>query len=462
MSTLSFARMATGSRVLALIAGCCFATAARADSLDGWWVSDGYGILLEIKGDQMKASEITAISCLPHWTAKGQAKTSEDAQAVFVLTQAPVNILLQPGRSADHKFLQSPGAASRVGLRRIMQPPPACDKPTANTPLNNFDIFWTTFEEHYPFFALHGVNWKEVRDKYRPRVTDKTTPDELFDIFKAMIKPLHDAHTAVRGPSPKQRYNGERKGTQPIDAETSQKIREIIETHYTHGKLKTWCNGRVSFGMLPDSIGYLRITAFAGYANRPGFDAQVQALEEALDQAFQDGAKLKGLVIDVRINHGGSDVLGVAVAARLATRDYLAFAKKARNDPSDPSQFTTPQETQVRVSTRPHFHGKVVLLTGSNTVSAGETFTMALMGRAPPVVRVGESTQGVFSDVLGRSLPNGFRFRLPNEIFLTQDGKAFDGPGIPPHVPIAVFPREDLAKGRDGCLENAKEILAGN
>jgi C-terminal processing protease CtpA/Prc len=151
----------------------------------------------------------------------------------------------------------------------------------------------------------------------------------------------------------------------------------------------------------------------------------------------------------------------VAVAARLATRDYLAFAKKARNDASDPGRFTTPQETQVRVSSRPHFHGKVVLLTGSQTVSAGETFTMALMGRAPPVVRVGESTQGVFSDVLGRRLPNGFRFGLPNEIFLTKEGKAFDGPGIPPHVPIAVFPKEDLAKGRDGCLEKAKEILAG-
>ena len=40
--------------------------------MDGWWVSEGYGTLLEIQGDRIKAFEITAISCLPNWTAKRQ------------------------------------------------------------------------------------------------------------------------------------------------------------------------------------------------------------------------------------------------------------------------------------------------------------------------------------------------------------------------------------------------------
>ncbi len=46
------------------------------------------------------------------------------------------------------------------------------------------------------------------------------------------------------------------------------------------------------------------------------------------------------------------------------------------------------------------------------TIGAGETFTQALMGRTPHVTCIGENTQGVFSDVLGRSLPNGWRFGL--------------------------------------------------
>ena len=71
--------------------------------------------------------------------------------------------------------------------------------------------------------------------------------------------------------------------------------------------------------------------------------------------------------------------------------------------------------------------------------SSGETTTQALMGRRPHVVRIGENTQGVFSDVLGRRLPNGWTFGLPNEVFRTADGKTFDGPGIPPDVLPQIF-----------------------
>lgn len=210
---------------------------------------------------------------------------------------------------------------------------------------------------------------------------------------------------------------------------------------------------------MPGGIGYLRITAYGSYASSPGFDNELGALEDALDEVFAGPHKLQGLVVDVRVNFGGSDVLGVAVASRLATHDYLAFTKKARNDITDPNRFTDPQETRVRVSTRPLFHGPAVLLTGSNTVSAGETFAMALMGRKPAVKRVGENTQGVFSDVLNRKLPNGFAFGLPNEVFFTADGQVFEGPGIPPHVHVPVFSTEDLKNGRDPALEKAIEIL---
>jgi hypothetical protein len=415
--------------------------------------------LLEIKGERIKASQITAISCLLDWTAKRQDKASEGAEAVFVMTPASGKILVKPGSSSDHKFFQFKGAASSVGFRRVTEPPAGCGKPVENTALTNFNIFWTTFDEHYPFFDLHHVNWKEVRDKYRPQVTDKTSPQELFDIFKAMVTPLGDAHVSVRGSSSKQRYHGTREDSHVVDDKTDAKAKEIIETKYLHGILKSWCNRRVSYGLLPDAIGYLRITAFSGYSNRSDFDDFVRALDTALDQIFQGSDQLKGLIIDVRINHGGSDVLGATVASRLATNEYLAFAKKTRSDPRDPNRFTDLQDTLVPVSTRPHFHGKVVELIGGTTISAGETFTMALMGRTPKVIRIGENTQGVFSDVLGRKLPNGFRFGLPNEIFLTKDGKAFDGPGVPPDVPCPVFPKGDLEKGCDGCLEKAIEIL---
>jgi C-terminal processing protease CtpA/Prc len=106
------------------------------------------------------------------------------------------------------------------------------------------------------------------------------------------------------------------------------------------------------------------------------------------------------------------------------------------------------------------FTGPAALLTGQRSVSAAETFTMSLMGRQPGVIRIGESTQGVFSDVLTRSLPNGWRFGLANERFLTEEGDSFDGPGIPPHHEVPVFSPRDLDSGVDPGLERALEWLA--
>ena len=96
---------------------------------------------------------------------------------------------------------------------------------------------------------------------------------------------------------------------------------------------------------------------------------------------------------------------------------------------------------------------------GPLTISAAETFTQALMGRSPPITRIGENTQGVFSDVLSRRLPNGWRFGLPNEVFRTPQGTTFDGPGIPPDAAVPVFADEDVAAGKDPGVAKALEIL---
>ena len=65
----------------------------------------------------------------------------------------------------------------------------------------------------------------------------------------------------------------------------------------------------------------------------------------------------------------------------------------------------------------------------------------------------------MFSDVLGRTLPNGWEFGLPNELFLTEDGRYFDGPGIPPDIEVPVFRDADLEAGRDPALERAMAHL---
>ena len=58
-----------------------------------------------------------------------------------------------------------------------------------------------------------------------------------------------------------------------------------------------------------DLIGDLRIHSSSRYYKDREFVKQLNALERALDDIFKDSTKLTGLVIDVRINSGGSDCL---------------------------------------------------------------------------------------------------------------------------------------------------------
>ncbi|MSR46940.1 MAG: hypothetical protein EXS13_07740 [Planctomycetes bacterium] len=172
--------------------------------------------------------------------------------------------------------------------------------------------------------------------------------------------------------------------------------------------------------------------------DRTGLQKTLEALESTLDRAMTEFAACETLVIDVRLNGGGSDVLGVAIASRLTDRDYVAFVKRARNDPAHVDALTAPQETRVRPSARPRFAGRVFLLTGPDSVSAAETFTMAL---------------------LGRQLPNGWRFGLPNEVFLTAAGEHFEARGVPPDHAVPVFAPEDVAAGRDACLDKVFKLI---
>lgn len=72
---------------------------------------------------------------------------------------------------------------------------------------------------------------------------------------------------------------------------------------------------------------------------------------------------------------------------------------------------------------------------------------------------VGENTQGVFSDVWGRKLPNGWTFAVPTELYRTSSGGSFDAVGVPPHIRVDVFPNSDLEAGRDGALERAMRVI---
>jgi|SoiMethySBSTD1v2_1073268.scaffolds.fasta_scaffold91174_3 peptidase S41-like protein/tricorn protease-like protein len=434
----------------------CGALAVNAQPLDGSWRSQGYGLYFDLSGQTLKAFEVTAMSCLPSFTAQRTA-VETNGDVVFKVVGRPTTFVFRSGGSPDRRQLHMNGAASDIVVRRGSAPA-VCSTPTPDTPLTNFDVFTRTWAEQYGFFDVRKANWSAIVAKHRPRVTDRTTPGELFQILKEMIEPFEDAHTSIRADSINQAFSGTRRSANWLDHADRPRAFEIVEQRYMRAPLRSWCNGQVQYGRLDGGVAYLRIKSFSGFGAQPGFERGLTALEEALDAIFAAASSWVGLVIDVRINGGGSDPYGLAIASRLTSTEYVAYAKQARSDPQNASRWTDTQPSVVRPTTKPSFRGPVVELTGILSVSAAETFTQALLKRTPHIVRIGEPTQGVFSDVLGRTLPNGWRFGLPNERFVT-DGKSYDGPGIPPDLIVPVFPKSDRDAGRDGAIEKALELL---
>lgn len=432
--------------------------AQQPAALDGVWQTVGYGLAITIRGDSLRAFEVTSISCIPSFAAHRSGRDSSRTQ--FRKDGAPVTFEVLSGSSTDERRFHEDGAASDMILRRVADMPERCSHPVATAPLTIFDIFWETYREQYAFFDLRKVDWNAMRARYRPTVAN-ASPAELFAVLRTMIEPLHDAHTYIGAPDPTLRFHGQRPDPDPIGAAGRLIALKIIADRYLATPLHSFANGHVSFGLLKDSIAYLRVNSFSDYVPDSGFGAYRRALDAALDTVFVSTTEWRGLVIDVRINGGGEDPLGLAIAERLTATPYTAYAKVARSDPDDPRKMTPPQPSVVRPSARPSWYGPVVELTSRYSVSAAETFTQALMGRRPAISRIGENTQGVFSDILGRHLPNAWQFGLPNELFLTEEGTSFDGEGIPPTIAVPPFTAADLTGLRDTGLDRAIAVLRG-
>jgi C-terminal processing protease CtpA/Prc len=279
-----------------------------------------------------------------------------------------------------------------------------------------------------------------------------------------MIGPLGDAHTnVVLGDTIA--FQAGRPGSAIASYKEFLPFLERVvasTNRYLGVELTAWGNDLISYADLSDGVGYLRIVAFDGYSETGRIDDDRAALTKALHEIFTNDrvTTLKGLIIDLRINGGGSDELALQLAGHLTNVAYPAYAKQARNDVGDPTRFTPAQMVNVQPSSGGRFAGPIVLLTSSLTISAAETFTQATLNREPAPIRIGENTQGVFSDVLQRHLPGcTVAFGLPNEDFVTKDGVSFDRIGIPPDVRISTFRETELTEGRDAAMDRARQII---
>jgi carboxyl-terminal processing protease len=179
--------------------------------------------------------------------------------------------------------------------------------------------------------------------------------------------------------------------------------------------------------MLPDSIGYIRITDFSKIMGT--FDAEVKKLQ---DQG------MKGLVLDLRFNPGGLLDECVNLADRFLDEGVIVSTRGRNNE--DKRELTAKKD-----DTLPPI--PLVVLVNGASASASEIFAGAMKDHHRGTI-VGERTFGKGSVQTPYPLPDGSHLKLTTARYYTPSGVQVhreEGQkeyGIAPDVTVEMSPEE--------------------
>lgn len=185
---------------------------------------------------------------------------------------------------------------------------------------------------------------------------------------------------------------------------------------------------------------------------------------QMFNKKFKEVSRAKGLLIDVRKNHGGSSGYGHQIIARLidkaipATRWKTPQYRAAFRAWGRDEQWYDGGSKMIDPETTEPFLGPVVVLIGPETNSAAEDFVVPLHAAGRATI-VGQKSRGSTGQPLRFSFLDGkIRGRVCTKRDTYPDDREFVGVGIIPDK--EVHPTvEDIINDRDAVLEKGIEVL---
>jgi carboxyl-terminal processing protease len=319
----------------------------------------------------------------------------------------------------------------------------------ANTPTNNFELFWKTFDEHYGMFEVKNIDWKAIHDQFKPIINDQMTDEELYKVLSDMIILLNDNHLNLYPTN----------GVLPafpggvLSYRNGQLEILKVQEDYDLEVARTYTS---SYTQLTENIGFGNLANNLAYVNIKGTDG-MKEVEKQMEKVLTEIADANGVIIDIRGFYGGYDPASQYLAGCFASSEKLYMTTKKRNGPAH-SAFTAPIEWYVIPKSGNTYTKPVMVLTSRFTQSAGETFGLALE-QFDHVTSIGDTTAGSFSDNPNFELYNGWLFSVSVGDYRAPGGISYEGIGMPPDV-YSKTTQEDLLNGKDVTLEKAIQHLS--
>lgn len=307
----------------------------------------------------------------------------------------------------------------------------------ANTPTNCFNMVWKTVDENYSFFDYKNINWYAIREKYAPQVNDKISQDSLYKVLSAMLYELRDGHVNLSTSIDRSR-NWSWRDDYPDNFNPNFFLRNYLKKDFQ-------MTGSLPNQILPDSIGLMRYASFSSAIS-----------DNDLDYVMNRFKDMKGIIIDVRDNGGGSinnvfKIMSRFVEKRvLVGHTHLKTGKGHNEFGKAIALYADP------VKKRTAFIKPVVLLINRSCFSATSHFA-GFMSILPNVTLVGDKTGGGGGIPISADLPNGWQYRFSATYLTLVDGFNIEN-GVPADVEVATGAKEEL-EGHDAIIEKAIEII---
>lgn len=320
-----------------------------------------------------------------------------------------------------------------------------------NTPEINFEVLWKDFDEHYSLFEVREHNWDSIYKVYKPQINMNTTDEELWQVFKEMISYLDDSHTLIL--NPQENFDEEIhlfvSGSEEIDLAEDTFSLDLIEDKYLENVkriadveedvIKTYAK------IKNENIGYIYLNSMES-DNLDFIDTMLISLKST-----------DAIILDLRNNKGGSDVLAAKIAGRFATSEQLIYTVEEKNGPNH-NDFNNKINYYSKKEGVEFYNKPLIVLTDKITVSAAEVLLLHLKS-FDQVIQIGNASAGDFSDTsMRRFLPNGWQYQYSIFKFLLPNGTSLDGIG---HIPDILITNtvSNIKNEEDKVLEKAIEYI---
>lgn len=376
------------------------------------------------------------------------------------------------------------------------------------TPAKNlkvFDALWMKVNEKYFDARFNGINWGDVRTRYRPLAEQAVSREALLAVLRSAVGELNSSHVSVKLAVSRRQF--EQQIGQKINRSQDTLVLSLgfdltlinglyvvsttsegsaaraagvqpgwVLTHFDGKALGTgesewggeFSEGkRISARFLDHQQQEKQVTLvyqwllettqrtsqmLAGNIGLIRFSRFAGGTDKWLAQELENYRQARGVILDLRNNPGGyMSVLGGCLKPFFASP--LIFGRFIERDRAD-------QELRIQGMKRKAFAAPLVVLVDEKSSSCAEMFAAAMQETGRGKV-IGRRTAGAVLASVSERLPEDFWLDIAIWDYKTARRRRLEGVGLEPDITVPLT-LEQIRQGQDADVARALEFLQSN